>query len=412
MTVVAPNLPPPRNQVIVGATVDVGWDSLVRVAGRIGRRAVVLSALALAGCGLEPIRFVEETEAAPVPTDEPARTVSEEFFERALDGAPKSLPEGRDVDLVIATPHTNFVLRQVFVGTQLSPQTMQQVSIDQSVAPVEGHELLAFTLQAFIPIFQRTPDRSESSTLVVAGEELPLEQLFDAAIPGEGWVREWEMVVLSIPEGAGVTLTIEDQGRTVQVDLREGKPVVDAGWDANTGFRERWEMECDPARGEFKSQFQTKPPADTKVDTGFVSLTVEPTPLYSRMPWHPVEGWAPEGKQWLVVPMPAWAGFESTSPVPQFTFDVGKSFSYRTPAGELVPAVAPKDLDFELILRRQVDEIACLWPVDVDEKGTIVVEMVGDLKADYQDVQGMEAEFTGQAQPLEFACTFTRTTQE
>lgn len=395
-----------------GATRTRAWDSLVAVGARFGRRAMMLGTLAVTGCSFEPIRFVEQTQTPVGPTRNPARTVGQEFFERALDGSPKQLPEGEDIDLLVATPHTNFVLRQTFVGGAISAATMRQVTIDQSVAAMEGNELLAFTLQAYIPVFQRTPDRSETSTLEVAGESLPLEKLFDAPIPGQGWIREWEFVVLSIPADAEVFLVIEDQGQTVRVNLREGVPVDDAGWAANTGFRERWDMECEPARGEYKREFETKPPAGTEPDQGFISLTVEPTPLYSRMPWHPVEGWAPEGKQWLVVPMPVWAGFESSAPVPQLNFDVPASFVYRNQAGEDVAAIAPTELKLELILRRQTDQIACIWPVGVDESGTIRVQLAGDLTVDYQDVTGMAAEFTGEVEPLEFACTFTRTTQQ
>lgn len=353
---------------------------------------------------MEPIRFVEET-ASPSgpPTDQP-QVVDRQFFERVLEGSSKTLRDGDILDLRIASPHVNCVLRNLFVGPVLSAETALQLRIPTAIAAPEGHQMLAFTLQGELPLYDRTADRHEQASLRVAGQPIELPDLFDSYVRGEGWLREWEMVAMVVPEDAEVLLAVEDQGRTVTVDLRAGVPVEDEHWEANRGFRERRSMTVEPQVGLFQAEFETQPPEGYDPDPGRMILQLQPDVAYATIPWIPTLQWAQPGRQWLLVPMLTRASYDNLPP--QMEIDVAGSFTYRDQAGAAVAAVAPQSLTFEQLLRGQAD-LALVWEVSGnDQEGTIVADLHGPLTVDYSDAPSIPATFTETPTPVEFRCRF------
>lgn len=354
---------------------------------------------------MEPIRFVEETPTASGPPTDSAQVVDRQFFERVLEGSSKTLREGDILDLRIASPHVNCVLRSLFVGPVLSAETALQLRIPKAISAPEGHELLAFTLQGELPLYDRTPERSESASIRVAGQSIALTDLFDSYVRGEGWLREWEMVAMVVPEEAEVLLAIQDQGSTITVDLRTGTPVEDDAWAANQGFRERRTMTLEPQVGLFQAAFETRPPEGFDPDPGRMILQLQPDVAYATIPWIPTLQWAEPGKQWLLVPMLTRASYDNLPP--QMEIDVAASFTFRDQTGDEIPSVSPEALTFEELLRGQAD-LALVWPVSgADEQGTIVVDLQGPLTVDYSDAPSIPAVFTEQPAPVEFRCQFS-----
>lgn len=401
--VVVHNLPP-----IPGGDVPVNewWANLPDVEPRITRRATLLAALALGGCSMEPMRFVEEDDTPPPPTEEPARIVDAQFFERSLDGSVKTLHEGPGAELRIATPHVDCVLRGFYVGQVLTAETAMQVGVPEAIAAPQGHELVAFILQGGRPAYGRTPDRHETSALRIGGRNIPLESLFDDYIGDVGWLREWEFITLCVPEGEDVMLEIEDQDRTVRIDLREGVPVEDDGWAATRGFRERQIVAIDPASGVFQREFETQPPEGFEVDRGRVVMQLRPDTSFSTVPWIPTLQWAPEGQQWLLLPMLSTVSYDNNLP-PNLKIDVPASFLYRDQMGQTIPAASPETISFEELLRGQAD-MGLVWPVSgTDTTATVEIDLVGQLSVDYVEQAGVPAQFLGESQALEFTVTFT-----
>lgn len=373
---------------------------------RITRRTTLLAALALGGCSLEPVRFVDDDDGPPPATQEPARIVDPQFFERALDGGVKTLHEGPISELRIATPHINCALRGFYSGAMLTAETALQVGVPEAIAAPEGHELVAFILQGDLPAYGRTPDRSEATSLRIGSRVVPLESLFDTFIDDVGWLREWEFIALCVPEGDEVLLVIEDQGREVTVDLRAGAPVENEGWSATRGFRQRLRMACDPPSGVFQRSFETRPPEGFQADQGGIVMQLRPDTSFDTVPWIPTLQWAPDDQQWLLVPMLSTLSYDNNLP-PSLDIDVANTFVYRDELGRGIPAAAPDRLTFEELLRGQAD-MGLVWPISgEDESGTIVIDIVGSLSVDYAEVSGVPAEFTGDPVPLEFDCTFT-----
>lgn len=369
------------------------------------RRATLLAALALSGCSFEPMRFVDEDDTPPPPTEEPARVVDPQFFERALDGGVKTLHEGPIAEERIATPHIDCVLRGFYVGRVLTAETVLQVGIPEAIAAPEGYELLAFILQGNAPAFGRTPERRETSTLRVGSQEIALESLFDDHVNDVGWLREWEFITLCVPEGDDVMLVIEDQGRQVQVDLRTGTPVQDDGWEATRGFRHRQRVVCDPPSGVFQREFETRPPEGFEADRGRIVMQLQPDILFDTVPWIPTLEWAPDGRQWLLLPMLTIASYENLPP--NLVIDTPASFTYRDELGQSIPAAAPETVLFEELMRGQAD-MGLVWPISgQDEIGTVSVDITGRLSVDYVEASGVPADFIGESQPLEFECRFS-----
>lgn len=358
---------------------------------------------------MEPIRFVEETATPSGPTPDSTQVVDRQFFERVLEGSSKTLREGDILDLRIASPHVNCVLRSLYVGAVLSAETALQLRIPNAISAPEGHQLLAFTLQGELPLYDRTAERYESASIRVAGRPIALTDLFDSYVRGQGWLREWEMVAMVVPDDAEVVLAIEDQGNTVTVDLRTGQPVEDDAWAANQGFRERRSMALDPQVGLFQAAFETRPPEGYDPDPGGLILQLQPDVAYATIPWIPTLQWAEPGKQWLLVPMLTRVSYDNLPP--QMEIDVAASFLYRDQAGTEILAVSPETLTFEQLLRGQAD-LALVWPVSgADDQGTIVVDLKGPLTVDYSDAPSIPAELTETPTPVEFRCSFSDPTE-
>lgn len=375
------------------------------------RRAALLglglAATAVTGCSFTPVSFSDGATPTPSGSLDPTLTLDPEFFSRAGDGAAKTLPEGNRVELRFSTPHLDGVLVNHFVGEELSRATAEQVEQDAPIRAPEGHELVAFTLRGGLPGFIETVDRSADVQLRVGDSRIPVASLFGAYSTEAGiYLAQWEMFCFCVPVGAGILLEVTDQDRSIVVDLRTGVPRVDEAWKATTGFRERWEIACEPTNGVFSRSFTTLPPPGLDVETGSLNIGLQPDTSAGLLPWTPAQGWAPDGHQWLVVAMNARVEWEARVP-PQLSINVPASFLHSAQDGTQAEAVDPVSITTDAIATQQAD-LVVVWPVSGrDATSTISFNAVGELAVDYTDAAGVAAQFTSQAEPLEFTLAAT-----
>lgn len=345
--------------------------------------------------------FTPQSES-PTPTAsvDPAKEVDSEYFLRSRDGAAKSLPEGDYGSLVISTPHLDGTLQGWFAGERLSLETAAQVGETTPLKAPTGYELAAFTLKGGLPGYVETADHVVTSQLKVGSNFIPLPNLFDKFNPSSGsYLTEWEMFIFCVLPDDAITLEITDEGKTVAIDLRTGQPVVDDGWRANAGFRERWNITCEPENGTFRREFTTIPPAELQAQGG--SLVVALKPDSELLPWTPILGWAPDGHQWLVSRMNArvQAGNEL---FPQQNINVPQSFSYQDESGARIPATYPETVTTDALARNQLD-LMVIWAVTGrDASGVVGFNPTGVMEVDYTDYPNVPAEFSAPADPLEF----------
>lgn len=368
-----------------------------------------LAALAVAGCSFDPVSF-QPPSGTPTPTEtvDPVRTVDSQYFLRGRDGAPKSLSEGTRNVQAVATPHLAFTLEEWFVGSQLSLDTTAQLGESTPLRAPQGYELVAFTVKGGIPAFIETNEYPVASQLRVGDKYVPVPNLFDRFNGNTlSYLKQWEMFVLCVQEGQPVVLEIADEGRTVQLDLREGVPVVDDAWRATTGFRELQRISCTPDNGVFRREFTTLAPEGYEAATGSLSVGLQPDFSNGLMPWTPTLGWAPDGHQWLPVPMNVRIGVDGDI-FPQMTIDVANSFQYQDESGAQHAAVHPTDVSTDALARNQV-ELIVFWPVSGrDATAQLSFSAVGEIVVNYTDYPNMPAQFTSEAVPLQFTLTFDR----
>lgn len=368
-----------------------------------------LAAAAVSGCSFEPVSFQPPSET-PTPTEtvDPVRTVDSQYFLRGRDGSPKSLPEGTRNVQVVATPHLAFTLEEWFVGRELSLDTTAQLGESTPLRAPQGHELVAFTIKGGIPAFLETNEYPVASQLRVGDTYVPVPALFDRFNgTTRSYLREWEMFILCVAEGQPVELEVTDEGRTVRVDLRAGVPVVDDAWRATTGFRELQQISSTPDNGVFRREFTTLAPEGYEPATGALSIGLQPDFGNGLMPWTPTLGWAPDGQQWLPVPMNVRIGVDGDI-FPQMTIDVANSFQYQDESGAKLAAVHPATVSTDALARNQV-ELIVFWAVSGrDETAQLSFSPVGEIAVNYTDYPNMPAQFTSEAAPLEFALAFDR----
>lgn len=361
----------------------------------------------MSGCSLSPVTFSPSGAPSSSASPDPTTTVDPEFYVRATDGSAKTLTEGIWTDQRFSTPHLDGALVNCFVGESLSLASAAQVDQETPIRAPRGHELAAFTLRGGRPSFLETVESSANVQLRIGDRRIPINELFNTfSTQSDGYLSEWEMFCFCLPEGAAIVLEVTDEAKTIVLDLRTGVPLVDADWRATVGFRERWDIDCDPENAVFTREFTTMPPPGVEAESGELSIGLEPHMINGLLPWTPAQGWAPEGTQWLVVPMNARVKWTSRIP-PQFNLRVPQSFMYRHEDAELVAAIQPESITVAQIDLGQA-ELEVVWPVSGrDGVSTIVFNAVGELEMDYTDAGHVAAQFTSTAEPLEFTLTFS-----
>lgn len=330
-----------------------------------------------------------------------------EFYARSKDGSAKTLTEGIWTDQRFSTPHLDGTLVSCFIGESLSLVSAAQVGQETPIRAPQGHELAAFMLRGGRPSFIDTVERAATVQLRIGDRRIPVGNPFTAFSTEAGtYLTEWEMFCFCLPEGAEIELEVTDEAKTIVMNLRTGVPQVDDDWKSTTGFRERWNIECDPVDAVFTRQFTTMPPQGLEAESGELLIGLQPDTINGLLPWTPTQGWAPEGKQWLTVPMHARVQWKSRVP-PQFNLRAPQSFMYLDQDGEQVGAIHPETITTDQIATGQA-ELVVVWPVSGrGGASAIIFNAVGEMEVDYTDAATVAAQFTSPAQPVEFALAFS-----
>lgn len=375
------------------------------------RSALALLAVSgLAGCSFEPITW-ETTTANPTAdaSTDPAAEVRADYFAQSPDSGARTLLEGVPAAQRISTPHFDARLDRRFVGEEIGAETAAQLRERTPIRASKDHELVAITLQAGVPSFADSEAGGASISIELGdGVKLPVQQPFGALDRERGrYVRDWALLVFSVPTGAPVRLAVADEGKTVRVDLREGAPIVDQAWEANRGFRERVDIEVVDPAAVLHREVQTAP-VNGQVQKSRFRLGLNPDAARGLVPWNPQSGWAPDGRQWLRVAMRAKVEFAPADPAVFATLDVKRSFSYVEGRDAPLAPNLPETIETE-VLQRGTAELDVTWAVNgaASEAQLICNPVASAMYARYTDHPDVAATFVGRPEQAMFTLRIT-----
>ena len=374
------------------------------------RSALTLLAVSgLSGCTFTPIKW-EQGEAAPSATGkgDGAVEIRPDYFAQSPDSGARTLSEGVPSPQRISTPHFDARLDRRFAGESLGAVTAAQVRERGGIRAPEGHDLLAFTLEAGTPTFAET-DESRARIDIQVGDGLsyPVKAPFGLFSSERGtYDRAWALFVFAVPTGSPVALNVTDEGKKVSVDLRTGAPVVDDAWHATRGFRERVDIEVVGGQQVIERDLTTAPVNGQNLASRF-RLGLDPDAGYGLVPWNPEGGWAPEGRQWLRVAMRARVEFVPSEPNVVIDLDVPRSFVYTEAMEAPIGAHLPKTITTESI-QRGSGTLDVTWVVPgAAAEARFVCNPVGVAVARFSDHPDVPVEFTGAAEQAQYTLKFT-----
>lgn len=378
------------------------------------RSALALLAVSgLTGCSFSPIVW-ESTEANPDGGESGAagKEVRPDYFAQSPDSDARTLDEGAMSSQWVSTPHFDARLDRTFVGAELGAKTSRQVREPSPIRAPEGHELVAFTMEAGSPVFGDAGKDGGEHVAQVAIEvneaiKLPLTAPFGVFSPAEGYARPWALIILCVRTGESVKLAVRDEGKTVRVDLRTGAPEVDADWAATRGFRERVTIGVSETSAVLRRDIQTDK-VNEQVQRSNFRLGLKPDAGGGLVPWLTTEGWAPEGSQWLYVKMNALVTFTPATPAIIMSLDVPRSFVYQAGTSAPIEALPIEGGITTEQIQRESKTLDVTWSIpDGDDQARITCNPVGRMVARYTDHPDVAAQFIGAPQQVMFRLKFT-----
>ncbi|SHI31324.1 hypothetical protein SAMN02745244_00095 [Tessaracoccus bendigoensis DSM 12906] len=367
----------------------------------------LLAVTGLSGCTFKPIQW--DPSAAPIVSapGDGAVEVRADYFAQSPDSGDRTLQEGIPVSLRISTPHFDARFDRRFTGQSLGAVTAAQVREQAPIKAPDGYELVAFTLEAGAPIFGATEDAAARVSIEIGdGVTFPLAAPFGRYNASTGsYDRNWALVVFSVPSEVPVTLAVVDADKRVSVDIRSGEPVVDEGWRANRGFRERIQIGVEGGQSVLERELVAVVNGQ-QVHSRF-RLGLDPVAAYGLVPWNPEDGWAEGDRQWLRIAMNAKAEFVPDSPTMIVDLDVTRSFSYQEAPAEPLAAQLPRTITTEAI-QRGSSELDVTWAVPgAGDSASLTCNPVGTALVRFSDHPDVAAEFTGSAQPVTYELRFS-----
>lgn len=365
----------------------------------------LLGVSVLAGCA-EPVDFTPEEHRTPTTeggTEPPEVVVESTFLARSTEGRHVDVPGATPIGLVFSTPHFDGRIGSVFIGETLPYEIAEQVERMNPLRAPEGHVFVAFTAQAGQPEFQESSEYPVTVSLIQAGTTVPLRNLF-GGFTQDTYAVPWEFIVACVPEGEALMLEVTDSGKTIQLDLVQGVPTVDEAWNANQGFRERQQVAFSPEDAVFERDFTTSPPEGYESETGTFRIGFQPSGAYIG-PWSPTHDWAPQGSQWLTIPMAARVEYQGVPA--NIELDLPGSFTYLTADGQAMELVTPQTITTEEVLRQHSDIIPTFEITGRDDQATLTFSANGTVRVDYQEVTNVPANFSSAADAIVFDLTYS-----
>ena len=241
-------------------------------------------------------------------------------------------------DAVVRGPHYTLGIAWTATGGEVrkSAEALR-------LAPVRAAEGKQLLLAAVNPkltyaAFEPSPTDNVIVEVVVDGTATKLDGLpLPPPTTFGGAAVQTRLLVLSARPKAPVQLRVTDAGRTNSIDLRTGKPAV----DAKGGYLQRqadvnWEGESPVV---LVNRFGYRNPGPLEVSDTF---TVQAVPA-SLTTYRPGRGWAAPGRAYLSVPAPNvsfGAGISVFFGTLHAAFDDANAFALQLPYGKPIPAVS------------------------------------------------------------------------
>lgn len=296
---------------------------------------MAVAVLLLTGCGATKSTSADSriSSLAPVPPGSVEEIEVEILGEEPPSGKEMAVQEFARATAALRGPHFAVGLSWVATGEAILPGS--SLVIQSGLPPrrpaTDGEEimLLSFDPEHVGGQWKLGDGAKPVAELVVGGTPRPLTKVPLPAADATGLSGPVVIVVASVPKGAPVQLRVTELGRTQTLDVRTGK----RGEDAIAGYyrptRQKLNFERDLPAG-IVADGRPYQPELKLIDSAFSDLS-EPTAMLA--PWNPTDGWAPDGRAWLVLPSPILSGEAFGGPTLELAIDEPTSFRVRLPDG-------------------------------------------------------------------------------
>jgi hypothetical protein len=295
--------------------------------------------LAAGGCGVLPSSGDdEEGRIASLPAAEPGAVEEVSLGQSGYLDVPIGMEvrdfENSEADL--RGPHYVLGISWVAIGRAVEQTTLPLVSGLTERRAADGEELVLVAVSGESTNGQwKLGERAKpTAELVVDGQARSLSTV---PLPNqEGMVSvplEGTLVVASVPQGASVELRVTDEEKTQTVDLRAGEREGDAidGYYRPTAQEVSYSEDISLVA---MAAGRPYPMTLTVAESTIGEIAIKNAML---CPWTPSNGWASEGRAWLIVPHPVLSTpYEVATPGLVLEIDERSVFGVRLPDGTVV----------------------------------------------------------------------------
>lgn len=251
-----------------------------------------------------------------------------EVFEGYVDvGDPPTSPGE------LTGPHFDLKIAEVATTAVLKGSPADNLDLDEPLQAAADHEFVLAKLRSnFEPPRWERKDANVEVAVVVADQRRPLAGVVDRLSAYTDLA-----LVVSVPEGAPVTLEVTDEGRPLSLDLRTGSLA------GNSTYQVLYSEEL--TRLDYEETGTVEAFGRTRLLKVEIVGLWSSTDSHSLEPFVPSAGWAEPGRSWLLIP-----GLRTSSSIPYdpnlfgfdmaFDLDTAATFGLAQPGGTITRAEA------------------------------------------------------------------------
>lgn len=329
-----------------------------------------LAAVLLSGC-TGGSRGVAAPE--PLPQLEPG-LVEVVNAPTVLPGAGATTPgDGR-----LITPHSALRVQSTWTTDTLDALTGGPFGVSEESRPAEGEELLVVLVSArdirptYAPVDSQTGDPVAATAVVVDGVASPVELVSGWQDFAGAWLSPDAGLLLSVPVGAPVTLSVTDAERTASIDLRTGERVEDEGTLAGAPY---YRSVVEQLAGSVTVDGPFTAPGYLPLN-GKVTIDWDDQAAYfSLQPWTPASGWAPAGRVWGTAQVRT--ALQTAFPL-ELQYDPAQVFTLTPAGGQPLPAASGAATVDSLVSATRGTYVRGQWDLPADfTTGTLDVVLRG-----------------------------------
>lgn len=376
----------------------------------LSRRAIIgfLGVPVLAGCS--PIDFKpagESTPSSAEPAEGLPRVVEPGYFRRSPTGVKVELPEPKPVGLVVSTPHFDAMVSQTLTTTELPLEVAKEFDETSPLQAPEGHVLFACLIQSGSPLFTQDGEDPVEVFLQINNEPIRLPGIFGGLQAKNDnnnvlYQSKWECILVCIRKEDVLTLQINDEGKSLVVDLLNGVPNDDEAWRSTAGIRQRRSVKFNPANGVSRRKFEAHP-AGFEASQGELAVGLQPGAAVLTS-WNPVHGWATPERMWLTMSMETKVEYKDLPAV--IDLDLPNCFTFTGSGGAAARLVQPSRINTEDLIAGRTKLIPTFEVAESDASAVLVFVPNGNITVDFQQVSGVPGVFTSAGEPIRFDMSF------